>query len=226
VGQATLLDRLVGQLSSIGVDEILINTHYLASRVRGHVAAAPWGARATLVHEDVLQGTLGTLRANVEFFKGEPAWVLHADNFISGSLAPVLQAFDSRPPNVWGSMLTFEVDDPGAYGVVDVDSTAVVTSFFEKRSDATSRTASAATFLFDHRVLDLAVRLPNTCRDISQDLIPRLIGRLVAAPAIGSVIDIGTPDGLAAARLLARRLDHVGQENPAPVDTQRNPGDA
>ncbi len=207
LGHETLLDRLVSQLSASGVSEFLINTHHLAGQIRDHVASAPWGGRATLVHEEELLGTLRTLKANVDFFQGDTAWVLHADNFISGPLLPLLRGFEGRPPNVWGSMLTFEVDDPSDFGVVDVDSTAVVTSFAEKVATATSRKASAATFIFDRRVLNLVEDLPNTCRDISQDLVPRLIGRLVAVPATGSVIDIGTPDRLAAARLLARELE-------------------
>lgn len=205
----TLLDRLIRQLTAVGVEEFLINTHYLADRVAEHVARARWNELTQVVYERELLGTLGTLRRNTEFFRDEPGWVLHADNFMTGSLTPALDAFLSRPSRVWGSMLTFEVDDPGAYGVVTLDDSSTVESFFEKQFNAPSRTASAATFLFDHRVFRMAERLPETCRDISTDLLPRLVGRLVAAQASGLVIDIGTPAGLSRAQQVARHAQQL-----------------
>ena len=101
-------------------------------------------------------------------------------------------------------MLTFRVEEPADYGVVEVNADGVVTSFFEKWADATSCTASAATFLFDERVFRLVSHLPTGLADISQDLLPHLLGRIVAVPATGTVIDIGTPEGLMTARAQAR----------------------
>lgn len=195
-----LLDRLAGQLVAAGVEEFLINTHHLADQVFDHVSAASWGERATVVYEESLLGTLGTLRTNADFFQGQGGWVLHADNYLSESLTFVRDAFDRRPDDVWGAMLTFEVDDPSAFGVVTVNTRGVVTAFQEKQAGAQSRTASAATYLFDDRVIELARQMPADRTDISCHLIPLLMNRLIAVPAKGQVIDVGTIEGLAAAR--------------------------
>ncbi len=207
VGDETILDRLVRQLTDAGVDEFLINTHHLADQVNDHVAQSSWVDRATTVHEPELLGTLGTLRANVGFFTGAPGWVLHADNFIAGSLSGVVEAFSRRELlGAWGSLLTFEADDPTSCGVVESDGSGVVTGFHEKVVEPPGSTASAATFLFDTPVFDLAVSLPRSSSDIGRDLIPLLVGRLIAVSAEGCVIDIGTPEGLTAARFEAAVL--------------------
>lgn len=211
IGGTPLIDRLVEQLMSVGVNEFLINTHHLADRVEAHVRAAPWGERATISHEEVLLGTLATLRVNQSFFGLEPGWVLHADNYISDSLHPVSEAFETRPNDIWGCMLTFKVDSPDQYGVIEQDGSGVVNSFFEKSPGAASLTASAATFLFDVRAIQLACALPSTATDISRHLMPRLLGKIIGVPATGEVIDIGTPSGLesARARALEAGLRHV-----------------
>lgn len=200
VGGEALLDRIVRQLQEVGVEDFLINTHHLSEKVYRHVSRAPWADRATMVHEDELLGTLGTLRANVDFFQGGPGWILHADNFIEGSLRGMAENFDTRPPDAWGCMLTFEAPDPSACGVVELDSRRIVVAFHEKVAEPPGSTASAATFIFDPRVYAVMESLPARATDISHDLIPRLLGRLVAVPASDAVIDIGTPEGLEEAR--------------------------
>lgn len=204
VGGVALLDRLASQLIDAGVEEFLVNTHHLADQVFDHVSAASWGERATVTYEESLLGTLGTLRTNVNFFQGRGGWVLHADNYIAGSLRPLKNAFDGRSAEMWGCMLTFEVEDPSSVGVVSVDSDGTVTKFFEKMPGAPSLEASAATFLFDARALELASGLPDSCKDMSQDLLPRLAGHLIAVPSELDVVDIGTPEGLTRARRLAQ----------------------
>lgn len=217
IGDEILLDRLVRQLREVGVTEFLINTHHLADQVTSHVESRADRSDFTFFHEPELLGTLGTLRRNLDFFDCGAGWVLHADNLIPGHLSLLYEAFASRPTSLWGSMLTFEVDDPSAYGVVTLDTAGVVTSFFEKKANAPSLTASAATFLFDERVFRLVRLLPLTFRDISKDLLPQLIGRIVAVPAMGRVVDIGTPEGLIAARGMVVDLDECPVQRHEPT---------
>ena len=199
----TVLDRLVSQLTAAGVDEFLINAHHLADLVADHVHQAPWSDRATLVYEPQLLGTLGTLRANVSFFEAQAGWVLHADNFIDGGLVRLRDSFASRSKSAWGSMLTFRVARPSEFGVVTVDPQGLMSGFFEKVDDPPSDLASAATFIFGARALEVAQDLPSTATDISHDLIPRLVGRLEVVVHGERIIDIGTPENLAEAQRLA-----------------------
>ena len=207
VGGEALLDRIVRQLYEAGVEEFLINTHHLADQIFAHIDSRPDRDQFTLIVEPKLLGTLGTLRANANYFSSNGGWVLHADNFIAGSLRGLREGFDARPIDSWGTVLTFEAHDPSACGVVVTDERAVMIDFFEKVPTPPTRQASAATFVFESRVLDLANGLPTNATDISRDLMPRLVGKLNAISHHEPIIDIGTPSGLRRARRLALLKD-------------------
>jgi NDP-sugar pyrophosphorylase family protein len=203
VGGEALLDRLVRQLLQVGVGEILINTHHLSEQIYDHVSKASWASRASLVFEPELLGTLGALRTHGDFFDGGAGWLLHADNFICGSFEELRRAYDLRGPGVLGALLAFPVADPERYGVVSVDDDGMMTDFFEKTSDPPSSIASAATVVLDEVALAYARSLPDEMNDLSRDFLPRLRGRLSVVVHTGSIIDIGTPEGLERARAQA-----------------------
>lgn len=209
VGGVTILDRLVAQLSDVGVDEFLINTHHLGEQIYEHVNEAPWADRVTLVHEPELLGTLGTLRSNASFFAGQGGWVLHADNYVSGDLEALSYAFTRRLPALWGAMLTFHVEDPRDFGVVTRDEQGIMTGFFEKVEDPPTCLANAAIYRFDDRLLTYVTSQVQEGSDLSLDLIPRLVGRLLVVHHQFPVVDIGTPEGLVKARSLEALRDKV-----------------
>jgi mannose-1-phosphate guanylyltransferase len=190
-------------LKEAGVNEFLVNTHHLAQMVHAHLQSRSDRQCFTVVYEQDLLGTLGTVRANEQFLHSQETWILHADNYIEGSLVALRDRFRSRPNEMCGAMLTFEAEEPSTCGVVVKGRSDVVTGFFEKVSNPPSSEASAATFIFDSRLFDAVRRLPLTATDLSHDLVPRLIHRIIAVPHSGGVFDIGTPEGLLRARQLA-----------------------
>ena len=205
VGNEVLLDRLVRQLSDVGVEEFLVNTHHLAPMIRDHILKRPDRSRFTIVYEPELLGTLGTLRSQVSFFNNEAGWVLHADNFIQGSLAGLRAGFESRPAQCLGAMLTFHTDEPKKCGVVLTSGKGIVTSVHEKVDNPPSNEASAATFIFDGRFLSRLNDVGQQMTDISRDLLPLLVNQMVSVIHEGQVVDIGTTSGLELARDLAAR---------------------
>lgn len=206
VGKETLLDRIVCQLREVGVTDFLINTHHLADQIAAHIESRPDRKDFTIVHEPDLLGTLGTLKANTTFFGDGPGWVLHADNYIGGGLTRLRVGFEQRPTSCLGAVLTFLTDDPRQCGVMLTDKRGVLRSFFEKVSDPPSNQASAATFIFDSRLFSRLDDLSPVMTDISRDLLPHLVNRLVAVLHDSDVIDIGTRAGLDRARALANSL--------------------
>src|SRR5258708_3459839 len=80
IKQKPLLAYWLDLLLPNGIDELLINTHYLPEAVEDFVNQSPWRDRITLVHEDELLGTGGTLLKNRNFFKNESFFIGHADN--------------------------------------------------------------------------------------------------------------------------------------------------
>lgn len=206
IGDEILLDRIVRQLREVGVTEFLINTHHRAEQIVAHIDSRADRDHFTLVYETELLGTLGTLRENINFFGERDGWVLHADNFIDGSLRGLRDDFLCRPAGVWGSVLTFVANDPTSCGVVLANESRVVTGFYEKVANPPSNQASAATFLFAREVFKFVSEMPAPASDVSSHLLPLLTGRIRAVPSDGCVIDIGTPDGLRDAR---RRAVHT-----------------
>lgn len=204
-----LLDRIVRQLRDAGVGEIMINTHHLASQIEQHVRESEWCDGVTLTYERELLGTLGTLRANADFLAAQGGWVAHADNLILGSLSQLSDDYFHRPSEAWGALLTFRTSTPESCGVVTTDGCHLMTGFFEKVNNPPSNLASAATMILDERAIGFARRLPMTASDLSRDLLPLLEGRLRITEHVGVVVDIGTPEGLAEARVRSAFDDGV-----------------
>lgn len=181
--------------------EILINTHYLPQPVREFVADSPYRGKITLLHEDELLGTGGTLVANLPRLSGEDALVAHADNLTLFSLADFLAAFRQRPAGCVATMMSFRTDSPSSCGILELDAQGVVQGFHEKVEDPPGDLANAAVFLFSREALDTigGVDHTRTC-EISLDIVPRLIGRMNTWLNGNYHRDIGNPASLAAAR--------------------------
>lgn len=182
--------------------EIIINTHYLPGPVREHVAHSPYAGKVTLVHEDVLLGTGGTLLANLPRLLGDDALVAHADNLTLFRLADFLRAFRHRPAGCVATMMGFHTDSPQTCGIVELDARDIVRGFHEKVADPPGDLANAAVFLFSPQALDTMaeIGMEGDVSDISLDIVPRLLGRMNMWRNTIYHRDIGNPTSLAAAR--------------------------
>lgn len=78
VGGRTMLDRALDALEDAGVEEVVVNTHYLADMIEEHLKARK-KPKIKLVREDVLLDTGGGVRKMLDFFGNDPFFVLNAD---------------------------------------------------------------------------------------------------------------------------------------------------
>ena len=69
IGSKPLLQIWLERLSEAGIGPFLINTHYLADQVKTFVEESAFRKKITLVHENHLLGTAGTLIENLDFSK-------------------------------------------------------------------------------------------------------------------------------------------------------------
>lgn len=78
VGGATMLDRALDALVEAGVEEVVVNTHYLGHMIEEHLKnrKAP---RITFSREEKLLDTGGGVKKMLSFFGDEPFYVLNAD---------------------------------------------------------------------------------------------------------------------------------------------------
>lgn len=173
-----LLDYWLETLLDHGVDEVLVNTHYMAPLVSEYIRHSSWASRVTIVHEDHLLGTGGTVLANRTFFQESPFLVAHADNLTLFDPWKFMSRHAERPSGSEVTMMLFETDDPGSCGIVELDESDVVTAFHEKVESPPGNLANAAVYIFQPSVLDRLAALGKDVIDISTEIMPGLIGRI------------------------------------------------
>lgn len=190
-------------------DHIVINTHYLAPAVEAFIAARPERHRLTLVHEESLLGTGGSLVALRHIFSDAAFLVAHADNLSRFDAAAFCARHAARPSGIAITMMTFATDNPQSCGIVEENPAGIVTAFHEKVAHPPGNHANGAVYIFEPEVLDFMVGLGKTEVDLSTEVIPAFLGRIQTFANHDYHRDIGTPQSLAQAELdYARGSQH------------------
>lgn len=196
-----LLEYWLDLLFMGGIDAALINTHYLAGRVREFAAATRWRNRITLVHEDALLGTGGTVLHNREYFAGDAFLVAHADNLTHFDVQAFRDRHARRPPGTAITMMTFTTDAPQASGIVVENPAGIVTEFHEKVAQPPGNRANAAVYIFETEVIAFLASLGRPVIDLSTEVLPRFLGRICSFHNATYHRDIGTHESLRKAEL-------------------------
>ena len=191
-----LLDYWLELVFEGGIERALLNTHWLAEQVRKHVAASLWRSRIDLVHEDELLGTGGTVLANRDWFQNEAFLVAHADNLTDFDMPGLIAAHRNRPPGHVMTMLGFRTDDPSSCGILELDQRNTVVAFHEKVKNPPGNLANGAVYIFEPEVIADIARLGKSVVDLSTEIIPRYVGRILCVQTNGYHRDIGNPESL------------------------------
>lgn len=192
-GQA-LLGIWLERLSQAGIGPFLVNTHYLSERVQTFVAASPYRDQVTLVYEDKLRGTAGTLISNLDYFEGQDGLLIHADNYCLADFHGFLQAHQRRPTGCLMTMMTFRSDTPSSCGIVKLDARGVVVGFHEKVANPPGNLANGAVYLLSAELLQTMAAELSGVVDFSTEVLKKLIGRIYTYETKEILLDIGTPE--------------------------------
>ena len=179
-----------------GVERVLVNTHHLSETVRHFVAESPWRERITLVHEDRLLGTGGTVLKNRDFFQGRAFLVAHSDNLTRFDVQAFIRRHQQRPAGTLITMITFRTDTPQTCGIVEEDPRGVVTAFHEKVANPPGERANAAVYIFEPGVVEFLAGLGKEVIDLSTEVMPAFLGRICTFHNSDYHRDIGTPGSL------------------------------
>lgn len=201
IQQKPLLSYWLELLFVGGVDQVLINTHYLADLVKAFVESSPWRENISLVHEQELLGTAGTILENKEFFEEEAVLVAHADNLTRFDVKAFFEAHRARRPGVEITMMTFTTDQPESSGIVECDQHGIVTQFHEKSSVFKGNCANAAVYIVDFSVVRWLETLGKKMIDMSTEVLPHYLGRMQTFHNANYHRDIGTPKSLQLAEI-------------------------
>jgi mannose-1-phosphate guanylyltransferase len=189
-----LLDIWLERLTHAGIGPFLINTHYLASQVADFIEAGPYHDQVTLVNELELQGTAGTLIANLGFFQGGEGLLIHADNYCLSDFAAFQQAHRNRPPECLMTMMTFRTNNPSSCGIVELGESGVVIGFHEKVANPPGNLANGAVYILSVELLNRLATNLHTVKDFSTELLNQFIGRIYSYETSDIFLDVGTPE--------------------------------
>ena len=197
-GQA-LLGIWLERLTQAGIGPFLINTHYLAEQVVSFVGASPYRNQVRLVNEFELQGTAGTLIANLDFFQREDSLLIHADNYCLADFKAFQQAHASRPPECLMTMMTFRTNDPSSCGIVELNDCSVVVGFYEKVAKPPGNLANGAVYIISAELLKRLGTELHTVTDFSTEVLNRFVGQIYSYETSEVFLDVGTPENYAQA---------------------------
>jgi mannose-1-phosphate guanylyltransferase len=196
-------------LQQHGVDEVLINTHHLASRVWEFVQSLHTPIRTHLTYEPKLLGSAGTPRHNRKFVQNESFfWVIYADGFTTANLTGLLRFHQQT--NSFLTLGLFHARLPRESGIVTLDRTGRIVDFVEKPTNPPGDLANAGIMVASPSFL---THIPNRypC-DLSFDVLPSLVGRIYGRVIDEFFIDVGTPENY---RLAQAKRKHILQSENA-----------
>ena len=208
VGHEPMIARLVGRLARGGVEEVVLA---LGFRPEPFVEAFPDGrcgdVRLTYAVEPEPLDTAGAIRFAADSAGIDDTFVVaNGDVMTDLDVAALIEAHRS-----FGAEATLHligVEDPSAFGVVDLGDDGRVHAFVEKPAPGTepSNLINAGTYVFEPSVLD---RIPaGRPVSVERDTFPRLVadGTLYAMATDDYWIDAGRPE-----LYLAANLDLLGE---------------
>ncbi|MCF2909714.1 nucleotidyltransferase family protein [Pseudoalteromonas sp. DL2-H2.2] len=195
INNKPLLAYWLEKLVELGVEDILINTHYFSDKVEFFIESSPYKEKVTLVKENKLLGTGGTLITNSDFWKGDDTLIIHADNYCGDSLKAFIKTHKARPKSCDATVLLFETTHPEQCGIVELNGDNVVNAFHEKVANPPTNLASGALFIFSKEVYERYLKnfSKNHFYELSIDIVPLLINHLYSYKTTLPFIDIGTP---------------------------------
>jgi mannose-1-phosphate guanylyltransferase len=184
-----ILQIWLDMCSRYGIDELLINIHAHAGTVHEFLQKHPHGNKVRVVEETELLGSAGTLLKNRGWVSSEDFfWVFYADVLNQVDLSEMLRVHQARRPAA--TLGVYCVPDPSRCGILDIGEDGTVVDFVEKPVHPRSNLAFSGLLLGTQSLLDaIPLKQPS---DLGFDVLPRLVGKMVAYPISRYLLDIGT----------------------------------
>jgi mannose-1-phosphate guanylyltransferase len=191
---------MVDTMEAAGLDGVVFSMGYLPEPIQRYFAGRDLnGFSLDYVVEDYPLGTAGGIK-NTEAYLDEGPFVATNGDVLSGiDLTEVIGAH--LESGALATITLTSVDDPTAYGLVEVDHRLRVTRFVEKPGSDEVRTSliNAGIYVLERQVLNMIPKGQEV--SIEREIFPQLqaMGRLSAFVSSAYWHDIGTPRSYLAA---------------------------
>ncbi len=180
-----------------GINDVLINTSYLADKVEQYLSNTSRNFSVSTVYENTLLGSGGTIKKNWDFVKHEEIFfIFYADNLTDINLQDMLNFHNSHDSDF--TLALFGVSNPSECGIVSMNQAGIITSFVEKPENPQSDLAFAGIMIGSPA---LASFFPNKEEifDLGNDVLPSITGNASGYIIEDYLLDIGAPEKLAQA---------------------------
>ena len=172
-----LLQHNVELCRKFNINEIYINTHYLADKISKYFGdGTDFGVSITYSNEPELLGTAGALK-NIsklywENISKEPFFVIYGDNYSRYNLSLLTEKYNSSGH---ASIIAFHYrEDVSESGVAEFNSDDSIIKFIEKPKPGStdSHWVNAGIYLLRPDIIDF---IPDGFSDFGKDIFPRLL---------------------------------------------------
>lgn len=205
-----LLNYWLENLSAAGVNRFIINTSYLAEQVNEYISSSIYHDAVTLVYEEELLDTGGTLLANKALLNDAPFFLVHADNLSFCNFKDFIDNHYDRPNGCMMTMMLFKCSQPKQCGIVEIDNSGVVQKFFEKVQNPPSNMANGAVYICEPSIFKIMDELDKVKISFSDDVIPKLLGKIYTYKNDIYHRDIGNIEAYALSQIEIR--DYFGMQ--------------
>lgn len=128
-----LLEYWLVILNNLGINNVLVNTHYLSKYVEDFLKQPQFLDWVKPVYENRLLGTAGTIRNNMDYYKNSTILLAHSDNWTCCNFCDFLDYHHNhRPKSTVMTMMTFICPNPSTCGIVELSYDGIVVKFHEK----------------------------------------------------------------------------------------------
>jgi len=194
-----LLQYHLDQLTKHGVNDVLINTHYLPEKISTYIDE--YGSMHDEMNivtsfEETLLGSAGSLKMNQDFFSTEEDFfIVYGENLTDIDYTTLMDYHKSK-----GGLVTiagYREEHPEQKGVIEYASDARITRFVEKPGpgETTSSIANAGIYVINKKIFAYLSKLNTPVLDFGYDLFPYLLEKdedLYMYTMTEIVLDIGT----------------------------------
>jgi len=190
-----LLQIWLQNLEKYGIEEVLINTHYLHGIVENFISQYKSRIKIKTIYEKTLLGSAGTIKKNRNFVKKDKEFlVVYADNLTNINLTEMI-CFHREKRKEFDQYATiglFETSRQKECGIASINKEGQILAFMEKPKNPKSNLANAGIYIFEKKIFDLLDKIDKPFSDIGFDLLPLLEEKMMGLKVPGYIKDIGS----------------------------------
>ncbi|MCU0861975.1 MAG: NDP-sugar synthase [Methanomassiliicoccales archaeon] len=198
-----LIVRMIESLPQ-SVDTVILAVSYMREALEDHFRVQPCGRKVIIVNEPSPMGTGGAIK-NVAHHLDETFIAMNGDCISSLDLREMVKRH--RECGGIGTIALWQVEDPSAFGVVQLDRNERIIDFQEKpkREEARSDLINAGYYVFEPEILDY---IGKGQVSIEREVFPRVLGYgLFGHRFTGHWMDCGTRETFLAAQAKVLELE-------------------